>query len=173
MNPQTPLPPIRACIFDLDGLLINSEDIYTDIHNQILKSYSLPPLKWTTKALQQSRGPIVSPLTPLPQKFQTTPHPTIPPALISNPGPRPSHKKHPPPPHHPRPPHRTRPTPHSLQKHQAFTRRPPPPAHSLHRKARRKPSPRILNHILLLLYKNIASTRSKIIFRTSEMFIPR
>ncbi|KAL9035816.1 MAG: hypothetical protein Q9180_004646 [Flavoplaca navasiana] len=58
MTPQTPLPPIRACIFDLDGLLINSEDIYTDIHNQILTSYSLPPLKWTTKALQQSRGPI-------------------------------------------------------------------------------------------------------------------
>ncbi|KAL9631427.1 MAG: hypothetical protein Q9204_004234, partial [Flavoplaca sp. TL-2023a] len=56
MNPQPALPPIRACIFDLDGLLINSEDIYTDINNQILASHSLPPLKWTTKALQQSRG---------------------------------------------------------------------------------------------------------------------
>ena len=168
MDPQTPLPPIRACIFDLDGLLINSEDIYTDIHNEILKSHSLPPLKWTTKALQQSRGPIVSPLTPLPQISST-----IPPTLISNPGPRTPHKQHPPPPHHPRPPHRTRPTPHPIQKQPNFTRRPPPPAHSLQRKARRKPSPRILNHILLLQYKNRSFTRSKILFRSRVLFIPR
>ncbi|CAO1604195.1 hypothetical protein XANCAGTX0491_007760 [Xanthoria calcicola] len=53
-------PPIRACIFDLDGLLINSEDIYTEIYNKILHAYGKPSLKWTTKALQQSRGKIVS-----------------------------------------------------------------------------------------------------------------
>ncbi|KAI4244710.1 MAG: hypothetical protein L6R40_002914 [Gallowayella cf. fulva] len=52
------LPRIRACIFDVDGLLINSEDIYTDIYNQILHSYDRPSLTWTTKALQQSRGTI-------------------------------------------------------------------------------------------------------------------
>ncbi|KAL8725501.1 MAG: hypothetical protein Q9166_007321 [cf. Caloplaca sp. 2 TL-2023] len=51
-------PPVRACIFDVDGLLINSEDIYTDIYNKILFSYNKPALKWTTKALQQSRGAI-------------------------------------------------------------------------------------------------------------------
>ncbi|TLD23498.1 HAD-like protein [Venturia nashicola] len=50
-------PPIRACIFDVDGLLINSEDIYTDIYNQVLGSYNRPTkLPWEIKALQQSRG---------------------------------------------------------------------------------------------------------------------
>ncbi|KAL8798053.1 MAG: hypothetical protein Q9182_006991, partial [Xanthomendoza sp. 2 TL-2023] len=51
-------PPVRACIFDVDGLLINSEDIYTDVYSKILHAYGKPPLKWTTKALQQSRGRI-------------------------------------------------------------------------------------------------------------------
>ena len=50
------LPPIRACIFDVDGLLINSEDIYTEIYNSVLKSYNRPPLPWHIKAKQQSRG---------------------------------------------------------------------------------------------------------------------
>ncbi|KAL8787662.1 MAG: hypothetical protein Q9213_002093 [Squamulea squamosa] len=53
---QPKLPPLRACIFDVDGLLINSEDIYTDVFNKILHSYGKPSLRWTTKALQQSRG---------------------------------------------------------------------------------------------------------------------
>jgi len=35
-------PPIRACIFDLDGLLINSEDITTDYTNEILKKHGRP-----------------------------------------------------------------------------------------------------------------------------------
>lgn len=49
-------PPIRACIFDVDGLLINSEDIYTEIYNEVLHSYNCPNLPWEIKALQQSRG---------------------------------------------------------------------------------------------------------------------
>ena len=49
-------PPVRACIFDVDGLLINSEDIYTDIYNNILHSYGKPDLPWRIKAKQQSRG---------------------------------------------------------------------------------------------------------------------
>ncbi|KAJ5471930.1 hypothetical protein N7539_008499 [Penicillium diatomitis] len=38
------LPVIRACIFDLDGLLINSEDMVTKAVNQVLKQYGRPPL---------------------------------------------------------------------------------------------------------------------------------
>lgn len=37
-------PPIRACIFDMDGLLINSEDIITISINQLLEKYERPPL---------------------------------------------------------------------------------------------------------------------------------
>ncbi|PTB73791.1 HAD-like protein [Trichoderma longibrachiatum ATCC 18648] len=39
----TSFPPIRACIFDMDGLLINSEDIITQAINQLLEKYSRPP----------------------------------------------------------------------------------------------------------------------------------
>ncbi|KAI1092130.1 putative HAD superfamily hydrolase [Rostrohypoxylon terebratum] len=38
------LPSIRACIFDMDGLLINSEDIITLSINQLLEKYERPPL---------------------------------------------------------------------------------------------------------------------------------
>ncbi|KAJ4299287.1 hypothetical protein N0V90_004531 [Kalmusia sp. IMI 367209] len=48
--------PIRACIFDVDGTLINSEDIYSDIYNQILREYGKPDYPWRIKATQQSRG---------------------------------------------------------------------------------------------------------------------
>ncbi|KAL8708698.1 MAG: hypothetical protein Q9220_006423 [cf. Caloplaca sp. 1 TL-2023] len=54
---QSP-PPVRACIFDVDGLLINSEDIYTDIYNKVLHAHGKKSLTWATKALQQSRGQI-------------------------------------------------------------------------------------------------------------------
>lgn len=57
---NTTLPPVRACIFDVDGLLINSEDIYTDIYNNILHSYGKPDLPWRIKAKQQSTGRQVS-----------------------------------------------------------------------------------------------------------------
>ncbi|KAK2600214.1 hypothetical protein QQS21_005010 [Conoideocrella luteorostrata] len=35
-------PAIRACIFDMDGLLINSEDIITHSTNQLLEKYGRP-----------------------------------------------------------------------------------------------------------------------------------
>ena len=38
-NLMVRFPPIRACIFDLDGLLINSEDVLTHCLNQILKDH--------------------------------------------------------------------------------------------------------------------------------------
>lgn len=50
------LPPVRACIFDVDGTLINSEDIYTTIYNHILREYGRPEYPWPIKATQQSRG---------------------------------------------------------------------------------------------------------------------
>ncbi|KAL8992913.1 MAG: hypothetical protein Q9188_007465 [Gyalolechia gomerana] len=51
-----PPRPVRACIFGVDGLLINSEDIYTDIFNELLVPQCNKPLPWTIKAIQQSRG---------------------------------------------------------------------------------------------------------------------
>ncbi|KAK2758042.1 hypothetical protein FQN54_004448 [Arachnomyces sp. PD_36] len=40
---ETPsFPAIRACIFDMDGLLINSEDILTQATNQLLEKYGRP-----------------------------------------------------------------------------------------------------------------------------------
>ena len=49
-------PPIKACIFDSDGLLINSEDIYSLTINNVLHEYGLPDIPWNIKAMQQSRG---------------------------------------------------------------------------------------------------------------------
>ncbi|KAL7926929.1 HAD-like protein [Trichoderma austrokoningii] len=43
-------PPIRACIFDMDGLLINSEDIITQSTNQLLEKYLRPPLTRSVRA---------------------------------------------------------------------------------------------------------------------------
>ncbi|KAK3997023.1 HAD-like domain-containing protein [Cladorrhinum sp. PSN332] len=43
-------PPIRACIFDLDGLLINTEDLYTICANTILARHSRPSLPWSIKS---------------------------------------------------------------------------------------------------------------------------
>jgi pseudouridine-5'-monophosphatase len=51
--------PPRACIFDVDGTLINSEDVYTDIYNSILRQHGGPNYPWEIKATQQSRGSIV------------------------------------------------------------------------------------------------------------------
>jgi pseudouridine-5'-monophosphatase len=56
---STVFPPIRACLFDVDGLLINSEDIYTEAYNNILHSYGKPSYPWSVKARQQSRGRLV------------------------------------------------------------------------------------------------------------------
>ena len=49
-------PPVRACIFDLDGTLINSEDIYMEIYNNILHEYGKPDLTWSVNARMQSTG---------------------------------------------------------------------------------------------------------------------
>ncbi|KAH6609787.1 haloacid dehalogenase-like hydrolase [Trichoderma cornu-damae] len=43
-------PPIRACIFDLDGLLINSEDIITQSINRLLEKYSRPAFTRSIRA---------------------------------------------------------------------------------------------------------------------------
>jgi len=53
-------PPVRACIFDVDGLLIDSEDIYTEVYNNILRGYGKSDLPWSVKTKQQSRGRAVS-----------------------------------------------------------------------------------------------------------------
>lgn len=50
--------PIRACIFDMDGLLIDSEDIYTNVINIILRENGRPEMPWSIKAQLQGRpGP--------------------------------------------------------------------------------------------------------------------
>ncbi|KAI0977200.1 HAD-like domain-containing protein [Xylaria arbuscula] len=43
-------PPVRACLFDLDGLLINTEDLYTECANIVLQKHGRPPLPWAIKA---------------------------------------------------------------------------------------------------------------------------
>ncbi|CAG78662.1 HAD-like domain-containing protein [Yarrowia lipolytica] len=49
---------IRACLFDMDGLLINSEQIYTDVANEILAEHGKGPLPWEIKKDLQGRpGP--------------------------------------------------------------------------------------------------------------------
>jgi len=54
----TGLPAIRACLFDMDGLLINSETLYTEVSNQLLREYGKPDLTWDVKARLQGRtGP--------------------------------------------------------------------------------------------------------------------
>jgi pseudouridine-5'-monophosphatase len=55
---NTQPPRIRAALFDMDGLLIDSEDIYTIVTNTILERYGKPNLPWSIKAQLQGRpGP--------------------------------------------------------------------------------------------------------------------
>ncbi|GME65778.1 Haloacid dehalogenase-like hydrolase [Neofusicoccum parvum] len=52
------LPAIRACLFDMDGLLIDSEDLYTIATNRVLREHGRPDLPWNIKAQLQGRpGP--------------------------------------------------------------------------------------------------------------------
>ncbi|KAI3320152.1 HAD-like domain-containing protein [Xylariaceae sp. AK1471] len=58
MAPRTDFPPIRACLFDMDGLLLDTEDIYTLCINIILEKYGRSNLPWSIKARLQGRpGP--------------------------------------------------------------------------------------------------------------------
>ena len=43
-------PPVRACLFDMDGLLLNTEDIYTQCADAVLQRHGRPPLPWSLKA---------------------------------------------------------------------------------------------------------------------------
>lgn len=43
-------PPVRACLFDIDGLLINTEDLYIKCASIVLEKYGRPPLPWSIKA---------------------------------------------------------------------------------------------------------------------------
>ncbi|GAP91882.2 putative GS1 protein [Rosellinia necatrix] len=55
---RTDFPPVRACLFDMDGLLLDTEDIYTRCINVILEKYGRPGLPWSIKARLQGRpGP--------------------------------------------------------------------------------------------------------------------
>ncbi|KAF2637952.1 HAD-like protein [Massarina eburnea CBS 473.64] len=58
MGTQNTLPPVRAALFDMDGLLIDSEDLYTICTNTLLERYNRPSLPWSIKAQLQGRpGP--------------------------------------------------------------------------------------------------------------------
>ncbi|KAF2463137.1 HAD-like protein [Lindgomyces ingoldianus] len=60
MAVQTP-PRVRACLFDMDGLLIDSEDLYTTCTNIVLHENNRPSLPWSIKAQLQGRpGPQAS-----------------------------------------------------------------------------------------------------------------
>ncbi|PGH08082.1 hypothetical protein AJ79_06082 [Helicocarpus griseus UAMH5409] len=52
---QKKLPPVRACLFDMDGLLIDSEDLYTLVINTIMQEYGRPDMPWSIKAQLQGR----------------------------------------------------------------------------------------------------------------------
>ncbi|KAJ5539602.1 HAD superfamily hydrolase [Penicillium frequentans] len=55
MAERKDLPRIRACLFDMDGLLIDSEDKYSQITNEVLAMYGKPMLPWSIKAQLQGR----------------------------------------------------------------------------------------------------------------------
>lgn len=40
---------IKCCLFDMDGLLINTEDIYTLSTTKLLAEYNKPPMSWDFK----------------------------------------------------------------------------------------------------------------------------
>lgn len=53
-----PPPRIRAALFDMDGLLIDSEDLYSVVTNTLLQRYGRPAMPWSIKAQLQGRpGP--------------------------------------------------------------------------------------------------------------------
>ncbi|KAJ4300599.1 hypothetical protein N0V88_003278 [Collariella sp. IMI 366227] len=63
MAPRTDFPPVRACLFDMDGLLLDTEDLYTLCVNLVLEKYQRPQLPWSIKAKLQGRpGPVANKL---------------------------------------------------------------------------------------------------------------
>ncbi|KAK9474752.1 HAD-like domain-containing protein [Dipodascopsis tothii] len=61
MAAPTERPKIRACLFDMDGLLINTEQVYTEVTNTILERHGKGRLPWEIKAtLQGLPGPSAS-----------------------------------------------------------------------------------------------------------------
>ncbi|KAK2731419.1 hypothetical protein FQN55_004698 [Onygenales sp. PD_40] len=52
---QKQAPPVRACLFDMDGLLIDSEDLYSLVVDTILHEYGKPTMPWSIKAQLQGR----------------------------------------------------------------------------------------------------------------------
>ncbi|KAL2177045.1 HAD-like domain-containing protein [Thermothelomyces heterothallicus CBS 202.75] len=63
MAPRTDFPPVRACLFDMDGLLLDTEDLYTLCINLVLEKYQRPKLPWSIKAKLQGRpGPAATKL---------------------------------------------------------------------------------------------------------------
>ena len=53
-------PKVRACLFDMDGLLIDSERIYTEVTNKFLALHGKGPLPAEIKAQLMGRpGPQV------------------------------------------------------------------------------------------------------------------
>ncbi|KAH0559156.1 hypothetical protein GP486_004308 [Trichoglossum hirsutum] len=51
---RTEFPPVRAFLFDMDGLLFNTEEIYTVCANIVLERHGRPPLPWSVKARMMS-----------------------------------------------------------------------------------------------------------------------
>jgi len=52
--------PCFSCLFDMDGLLINTEDLYTVCTNEVLREFGKPDMPWSVKAQLQGRpGPDV------------------------------------------------------------------------------------------------------------------
>ncbi|SMQ55574.1 unnamed protein product [Zymoseptoria tritici ST99CH_3D7] len=49
-------PPVKACLFDMDGLLLNTEDLITVCINIILRKYGKQDLPWSLKARIQGRS---------------------------------------------------------------------------------------------------------------------
>ena len=56
--PPSGLKPVRACLFDVDGLLLDTEDLYTECTNLVLREHGRPDMPWSIKAKLQGRpGP--------------------------------------------------------------------------------------------------------------------
>ncbi|KJX92132.1 hypothetical protein TI39_contig5911g00001 [Zymoseptoria brevis] len=56
-EPPASIPTVKACIFDVDGLLINTEDLLSNCLDTILVKYGRPPLPWSVKASIQGTTP--------------------------------------------------------------------------------------------------------------------